>query len=317
MSSPAAACSPPETSETAITVAPSPCSSAAAMPPTFPKPWTTQRCSASDQPSRSHARAMTMTTPAPVASCRNTEPPIEIGLPVTISGTAYPRCIEYVSIIHAIVCSFVAMSGAGMSSCGPMIGRSSEVKRRVRRSSSPSESSARVAADSALGAAVGEAQERALPRHPHRERRALAERHLGVVADPALRRPRDARVLDAVAGEDDAPPVVHSHRDRDDRRPLGERRRSAMSSGMPATGPPDRTARPPCGRAACPTRAGHGQALPAGSPRPAESSGVCNAPPISLRRAPTVSRLPSRGPGRRTTSARPCGKAPCHPDARA
>ena len=25
---------------------------------------------------------------APVASCRNTEPPIEIGLPVTISGTA-------------------------------------------------------------------------------------------------------------------------------------------------------------------------------------------------------------------------------------
>jgi hypothetical protein len=41
-------------------------------------------------------------------------------LPVTTSGTAYPSCIEYVSIIHAIVCSFVAMSGAGMSSCGPM-----------------------------------------------------------------------------------------------------------------------------------------------------------------------------------------------------
>jgi len=60
-------------------------------------------------------------------------------LPVTISGTAYPRCIEYVSIIQAIVCSFVAMSGAGMSSCGPMIGRSSDVKRRVNRSSSASE----------------------------------------------------------------------------------------------------------------------------------------------------------------------------------
>ena len=68
-----------------------------------------------------------MTTPAPVASCLNTEPPIAIGLPVTISGTAYPRCIEYVSIIQAIVCSFVAMSGAGMSSCGPMKGRSSDV----------------------------------------------------------------------------------------------------------------------------------------------------------------------------------------------
>ena len=84
---------------------------------------------------------MTMTTPAPVASCRNTDPPIEMGFPVTISGTAYPRCIEYVSIIQAIVCSFVAMSGAGMSSCGPMNGSSSDVKRRVRRSISVSESS--------------------------------------------------------------------------------------------------------------------------------------------------------------------------------
>ena len=51
---------------------------------------------------------------------------------MTISGTAWPTCIEYVSIIQAIVCSFVAMSGAGMSSCGPITGKSSEVKRRVR-----------------------------------------------------------------------------------------------------------------------------------------------------------------------------------------
>ena len=60
----------------------------AAMPPTLPKPWTTQRCSPRFQPSRWHARSITITTPAPVASRRNTEPPIEIGLPVTISGTA-------------------------------------------------------------------------------------------------------------------------------------------------------------------------------------------------------------------------------------
>ena len=71
-----------------MTGAPSARSSEAAMPPTLPNPWTTQRCSASVQPSRSQARATTMTTPAPVASCRKTEPPIEIGLPVTISGTA-------------------------------------------------------------------------------------------------------------------------------------------------------------------------------------------------------------------------------------
>ena len=41
-------------------------------PPTLPKPCTTQRCSASFQPSRSHARSITITTPAPVASCRKT-----------------------------------------------------------------------------------------------------------------------------------------------------------------------------------------------------------------------------------------------------
>ena len=35
-----------------------------------------------------HARSVTMTTPAPVASARKTEPPIATGLPVTISGTA-------------------------------------------------------------------------------------------------------------------------------------------------------------------------------------------------------------------------------------
>ena len=63
-------------------------SSWAAIPPTFPNPWTTQRSPSRGQPRRSHARAITMTTPAPVASWRNTEPPIAIGLPVTISGTA-------------------------------------------------------------------------------------------------------------------------------------------------------------------------------------------------------------------------------------
>jgi hypothetical protein len=62
-------------------------------------------------------------------------------LPVTISGTAWPICIEYVSIIHAIVCSFVAMSGAGMSRSGPIAPISSVVKRRVIRCTSPGASS--------------------------------------------------------------------------------------------------------------------------------------------------------------------------------
>ena len=73
-----------------------------------------------------------------------TDPPIEIGLPVTISGTRSPSCIEYVSIIQAMVCSLVPMSGAGMSRSGPMIGASSAVKRRVIRSNSPRDSFARV-----------------------------------------------------------------------------------------------------------------------------------------------------------------------------
>jgi hypothetical protein len=38
------------------------------MPPTLPKPWTTQRWSANRHSSRSQARAITITTPAPVAS---------------------------------------------------------------------------------------------------------------------------------------------------------------------------------------------------------------------------------------------------------
>ena len=43
---------------------------------------------------------------------------------------------------------------------------------------------------------------------------------LGVVADAALRRPEHARVLDAVAGEDDAAAVVEPHRAADDERAL-------------------------------------------------------------------------------------------------
>ena len=202
MSSPSGSCTPPETSDTPTTVAPRSTSSCAAIPPTLPNPWTTQRCSESLQPSRSHARATTITTPAPVASWRKTEPPIEIGLPVTISGTAWPRCIEYVSIIHAIVCSLVAMSGAGMSSCGPMNGQQLGGEAARDALDLGVRQRARVAADAALRAAVGQPQERALPRHPDGEGGALAERDLRVVADPALRRPHDARVLHAVAGED-------------------------------------------------------------------------------------------------------------------
>ncbi len=59
--------------------------------------------------------------PRPVASRRPADPPTMIGLPVTTPGTLLPWVMEYVSIIHAIVCSSVPRSGAGMSMSGPII----------------------------------------------------------------------------------------------------------------------------------------------------------------------------------------------------
>ena len=114
------------------------------------------------------------------------------------------------------------MSGAGMSFCGPIAENSSDVNRRVSRSSSVARQRVRVAAHAALRAAVRQAQERALPRHPRAQRRALAERDLGVVADAALRRPEHGRVLDAVAGEDLPAAVVAAERHAHDEGPLRE-----------------------------------------------------------------------------------------------
>ena len=80
---------------------------------------------------------------------------------------------------------------------------------------------ARVAAHAALRAAVRQAQERALPGHPHRKRGALAEIDAGVVANAALRRPEHGRVLHAVGRERRVRAVVHPHREGQDQRALG------------------------------------------------------------------------------------------------
>ena len=81
----------------------------------------------------------------------------------------------------------------------------------------------RVAGDAALGAAEGDAHQRALPGHPHRQRAHLVERDVGVVADAALRRPTRDVVRDAVALEDLDVAVVHRHGDRDGDRLLALR----------------------------------------------------------------------------------------------
>ena len=73
----------------------------------------------------------------------------------------------------------------------------------------------RVDDDAALAAAVRDADDRALPGHPHREGLDLVERDVLVVADAALGRPAAQVVLDAVAGEDLDRPVVHVDREVD------------------------------------------------------------------------------------------------------
>jgi len=49
--------------------------------------------------------------PRPIDSRRPAEPPMMSDLAVTTPGTVRPWVIEYVSIIQAIVCSSVPMSG--------------------------------------------------------------------------------------------------------------------------------------------------------------------------------------------------------------
>ena len=74
----------------------------------------------------------------------------------------------------------------------------------------------RVDDDAALAAAVRDADDRALPRHPHRQRLDLVEADVLVIPNAALGRTASEVVLDAVARVDLDRPVVHLHREVDD-----------------------------------------------------------------------------------------------------
>ena len=76
---------------------------------------------ASLRPMRLAASTPVTYTPRPVAFTRPSEPPRWIGLPVTTPVAVAPTFMEYVSIIHAMICALVFTSGAGMSRCGPMM----------------------------------------------------------------------------------------------------------------------------------------------------------------------------------------------------
>ena len=118
-------------------------------------------------------------------------------------------------MIQAMIWAFVLTSGAGMSVSGPMRTAISVENRRVRPSSSFWRELLRVDDDAALAAAVRDADDRALPGHPHREGLDLVEGDVLVVADAALGRAAAEVVLDAVAGEHLDRAVVHVDREVD------------------------------------------------------------------------------------------------------
>ena len=102
-------------------------------------------------------------------------------------------------MIQAIVWAFVLTSGAGMSLLGAdddadlgrvPTGQALELLERELLG---------VDDDAALAAAVRDADDRALPGHPHREGLDLVEADVLVVADAALGRAAAQVVLDAVA----------------------------------------------------------------------------------------------------------------------
>ena len=142
--------------------------------------------------------------------------------------------------------------------CGPITGRSSAVKRRVSRSSSPRDSSRGSQRDAALRAAVRQPQERALPRHPHRERRALAERD---APGRSGCRPWSGRATASAAPGSRGRP----QRSRRPASRASRRRVSARGSAAPRRGPPS----PPARSTTC--RTGRRPGGRAGRPAPAEA----------------------------------------------
>src|SRR5437763_4315311 len=116
-------------------------------------------------------------------------------------------------MIHAMICASVPMSGAGTSSSGPMSSPISAANRRVMRSSSPALKALGSTIHAAFRAAVWQAGDSALPRHPHGERAHFIERDVLAVAQAALHRPARFVVMHAIAGEDADGAIVHLHRE--------------------------------------------------------------------------------------------------------
>src|SRR5579885_2469016 len=78
-----------------------------------------------------------------------------------------------------------------------------------------------VADDATFRAAIGNADDGTLPRHPHRQRLDLVQRHLRAVANAALGRATIDVVLDAIAGKGVDTPIVKTNREMNDQFAFG------------------------------------------------------------------------------------------------
>src|ERR1700683_1538311 len=75
----------------------------AAIDPAFPKPWIATVAPRSDIFFTLQASSTATKQPRAVASWRPSDPPMEIGLPVTTPSDVRPLVMEYVSMIQAMV----------------------------------------------------------------------------------------------------------------------------------------------------------------------------------------------------------------------
>ena len=131
-------------------------------------------------------------------------------------------------MIQAMISAVVFTSGAGMSDFGPTSTLISAANLLVRRSSSRWLERGGVDGDTALGAAVREIRERALPGHPHRERLDLVDVGRRMEPETALGRAASHVVLDAVSLEHADTAVVHLHRETHDQLPSNLTQNSAQ-----------------------------------------------------------------------------------------
>ena len=85
--------------------------------------------------------------------------------------------------------------------------------------------------NAALGSPVRQARQRAFPAHPHGQRGYLPQRHVGMIAQPALGGAEREVMLHAVAGKNFGGTIVEANGQRDDHGALGKFEAVAMTPG--------------------------------------------------------------------------------------